>query len=157
MESQMLPPPPALPECDSLFEGLLPEEAILQAKQDLEALEKHRSAHKTTPALPWIAAVIFLAAALGSLAASLSTVGIPLLGAAGILLILSVVMQNKVQKHNRSASAAEQALLTKYSPLPPDQWLSAARDWATVLTGYTEAKEAYQKNHGDLARLLILF
>lgn len=155
MESQMLPPPPSFPECDPLFDGLLPEEAILQAKQDLDALEKCRAAHKKAPALPWIVAFALLAAALALLIASIPTAGFSLLGTAVILLILSFVMQNKVQRHNRSAAAAEQALLAKHRPFPPDQWLSAAQDWAAVLTDYLEAKKVYQKSHGDLTNRML--
>ena len=133
-QAQLMSSAPAMPETPRPFQGLDPKVALAQAETDSATWTA--SAKKRLPiiGLPGIAAVL-LGIALMFLVKPI-VVGI-------LVLVLGVtaVMVALIKKN--STSAAMTALQNKYAPLPPEQWVSAARANIQAQADYEARQQAY--------------
>ncbi len=137
-QAQLLPPPPSAPAPIAPLQGLSAEDALKQASSDHALYLKHRSANGR-PAL--------FVSLLGALAGiGLILISDPVVRIIGILLILcggicACVLGVSLRRNTRIL----QSLLSKYAAFPPEQWVSAATDYAASYAEYTNALQSHQK------------
>ena len=127
MDLQMLSAPAPL-EVPAMFRGCDPEQAIAQAKQDKAALDTCQT-HPPKSHL-WILGLVLMLA--GVILAFLRQL-IPacLCFLPGIVVILiALIRSNRVKKEADRAKAKEALLMERYRPLPPEQWIAAAEQYA---------------------------
>lgn len=149
LEQQMLSPAPENWAPPAVFRDLEPEQALAQAESDDM---NYRKNSRKGP-FPWY----WLLLSLFGIAVALL---IPqwfakALGAAAVL--ASFVLFAVSQSRNRKRQHTAQALLDRYAPLPPDQWISAARSYGEKLTRMRDAQNRCREDREALnTRLAVL-
>lgn len=144
MEAQMLPPAPQAPEVPAYFRDLSAGDAVFQTQRDAGIYQDAAKKEKK-----WLT---------GILGIILAVAGIPMLlipnwigkatGIAAALMGIVLFSMNAAARKRAAADAG--ALLKKYWPLPPENWVSAAEGYATSQENYAGAKQAYENTRGDL-------
>lgn len=87
--------------------------------------------------LPWYVLVL----ALGALAGLIQPYWSVKLAAVAVLLAAIVIFCSALA-HKKRAAATVKALQERYAPLPPDQWVEAAREYARIETELRAARAA---------------
>ena len=144
MESQMLPQPPEPPAVPAPFQGLGPEQAMDQVRQDAVRLEELRKTKKSGPWL-WILGALCLA--LGLLLWIALIPGV-------ILLVWALVAQIRNGGRQKAAQAAIGALAGRYGSGDPADWERMVRDYAAEMAGYDRALAEFRAARGDLDQRL---
>ena len=135
-QAQLMPPAPALPEVPRPFQGLDPDAALAQAEADSAVWQAG-----TARGLPLFGILGIAVAVLGIVLLCLAKWvdiiwGILALFLGGAALFAAIMKKN-------SRSAAMQALQSKYAPLPPDQWVSAAQANIQSQRNYETRQQTY--------------
>ena len=141
MDMQMLPPAPQMPEVNPVFRGVEPETAIAQAKLSQEIYAED-SRKKPFPWYCILSILLGLAALLIPHWVGSVLCGIGLL--AGILLLCSHLADSR-RRENTS-----RALRYQYQPIPPEQWVSAAEEYAAAQAAYHRQTEAHRDERKQL-------
>ena len=128
MESQLLPQMPPQPMIPAPFAGV--SDGVSMAESDAAACEKALENRK------WTFPVI-----MGALLAAVSLVGLLIqswigvvITAVGMMVGLTLVVSGLIRR-GKAAKDAE-ALQRKYGSLPPEQWVSSARHYASLQQEY---------------------
>ena len=131
MESQLLPQMPPQPMIPAPFAGV--SDGVSMAESDAAACEKALENRK------WTFPVI-----MGALLAAVSLVGLLIqswigivITAVGMMVGLTLVVSGLIRR-GKAAKDAE-ALQRKYGSLPPEQWVSSARHYASLQQEYEKA------------------
>jgi len=141
LEAQMLAPAPDAFQVHPVFQTVSPQAAEAAAREDYQA---YQSNSRKEP-FPWYCPVLALAGL--ALMATQHWIGF----AAGVLAILAGVLlftasrNRKNQKH-----AAVQALLRRYSPLTPEEWVNAARQYAQAATDHAAQSAKHRSDRESL-------
>ena len=136
-DAQLLDGPPVPPQVPAPFQGLCPEDACRQAKNDMQA---YAACKKSGNRLPLLAAGVVLAA--GGI---LSFIGkswiFTALGA--LALVAGLLCTGGYLFSRQRAKTAEKSLTEKYAPMAPHLWEAAAAGWASAQEAYeTQATES---------------
>ncbi len=141
MELQMLPDAPQAPEIPTVFRGVDPDAAIGQAENSFRIYEEDSQPRH----FPWYCAVCFVLGIAGLFLPHWAfTVLSVLLLAAGALILRSH-MADKRRRENTL-----RALRYQYQPIPPEQWVAAARSCAEAQKAYSVNLSAYQSQRQEL-------
>ena len=144
MEAQMQPPAPQPPEIPPHFRDLCQEDALRQAETDVSVYEDAAKTEKQR--LTEILGILLAVAGIAMLLIP-HWVG----KAAGIAALLAGCLLWRAQAvARRRAAATAQALAQKYEPLPPEQWVTAALEYANAQQRYTQQLTAYQSDREEL-------
>ena len=135
-QARLVPPAPAMPEVPRPFQGLDPNAALAQAETDSAAWSAGSG-----KGLPWLGILGIAAAVLGILLLCLSkwvhlAIGVVVLVLGAAALFAAIMKKN-------SRSAAMQALQSKYAPLSPELWVSAAKANILAQADYETRQQAY--------------
>ena len=139
MQLQMQPPLPQMPEIPYVFRNLSSEDAISRAKADWDVYTA--TAGQQRKILPGMVGILSAVAGIGLLIPSnwiLRGIGVG-------LLLTGIALYGLYCIRRSRASAAVSALLQKYAPLPPEQWVSAAETSACARKDYESAMA--QRDH----------
>ena len=135
-QAQLMPPAPAMPEVPRPYQGLNPDAALAQAEADSAAWSAG-----TGKGLPLLGILGIAAAVLGILLLCLSK-WVPIVAGILVLVLGAVGLFAAIMKKN-SRSAAMQTLQSKYAPLPPELWVSAAKANILAQAEYETRQQAY--------------
>ena len=152
MEAQMLPPPPQLPQTQSCFRGLSPEEALAQAQEDVQKLDALSHGKKKATPIFWILAALLLAAGVGVLVANYIVPAVVLLVLGAGLGFAALAQRASVANHNSRADTTAALLQEKYRPLPPEQWITQAEAYAQAMHAYQHTEQKYRTDRENLDR-----
>ena len=146
MELQMLSDAPQAPEIPTVFRGIDPDTAISQAENSFRVYEEDS---KTKP-FPWYSILLFILGVGGFFLPhwAFRIVGVLLL-AAGALILRS----HSVDKQRRENTL--HALRNQYYPIPPEQWVEAARSCAEAQKSYNTALSNYRAQRQELENRMI--
>ena len=146
LEQQMVAPPPESWNPPACFRDLEPEQALRQAETDTSAYRKTGNRQS----FPWYWLPVSLLGA-ASLLLVPQIIG-KALGAAILLtgIVLFALSQNSRRKNRNRA----QALLDRYAPIPPEQWISAALEYGQALSRNREAQARSRKDRENLSSRL---
>jgi uncharacterized protein YhaN len=140
LEQQMLSPAPESWTPPAIFRDLEPAQALSQAEKDhTQYLENRRS-----QTFPWYWLMVALLGMAAIFLLPNKLFGIPVLLAGFICFLIA---QNARRKKQRAA----QALLNRYGPLEPEQWIPAAREYGDRLSQIREAKNRNQQDRESLS------
>ena len=149
MEGQMLPPAPDAPETSSVFDGMAPIDAQMQAKEDLIALSTLKETMRSRKRSSLIFALLALAAAV------VTVIGILLLspvitGAVGGVVTIGCVIGwiLSAQKSKQAENAAKE-LAERWNSLPADRWMTEAEAYARQQKSYEAELSRYQTAQQD--------
>ena len=145
MEQQMLPTAPVAPACDKCFEGLTGEQAIAQAKADVEQAASLEKAKKN--ALMGIGIATMLAGALALAGGLLITL---LFAIGGAVLALGVILTVIGGTKKKKCKALLNALVAKYETAQIDLWISKAEDFAQKRKIFEKENAQYQQTIAQL-------
>ena len=152
----MLPPPPAAPQ------GLSPHDPV-QAEKDYETYRELSAVAAPGKGLllTAIAALIVALAGVVILGSTMNTGRLlpPIIGAvlfASFGWVAALCGRSYRNKNQAYAEALQQLqeLAARYSPLPPAQWVSAAKNYVNLLTDYRSRLSAYDAHRTGLQQLL---
>ena len=146
LEQQMLSPAPDDWTPPAVFRGLEPEQALSQAELEYRV---YRENSRKRP-FPWYWLLLALLGAAASF-------WIPhwIGKAVGILTVLAgIVLFAGSQADLRRRAATVQALLARYAPLEPEQWVSAARDYGSRCTRLRKARSQFEQEQAALSSRL---
>ena len=137
MEQQMLPPAPIEPTCYKCFEGMTGEQAVAQAKADIEIAKLSKRNQKMTRVIAICMSVfaVVLAVVAGFFAPSIQYV---LYGAAIIVLVSGLIKANMLTKTLRD-------LTMKYDAEDSSTWLQMAEEFAQKHRAFEEENAKYQQ------------
>ncbi len=141
MELQMLPSAPQAPEIPAVFRGIEPDSAISQA----ETAARVYAEDSTKRPFPWYSIPCFLLGAAGLFLPhwALKALGV-LLIAAGALILRS----HLADKRRRERTCHD--LQEQYRPIPPQQWVEAARSYDRTQRDYETALSQYRTQRQEL-------
>ena len=149
MEGQMLPPAPDAPEPSSVFDGMAPIDAQMQAKEDLIALSTLKESMRSRKRSSLIFALLALAAAV------VTVIGILLLspvitGAVGGVVTIGCVIGwiLSAQKSKQAENAAKE-LAERWNSLPADRWMTEAEAYARQKQSYEAELARYRSAQQD--------
>ena len=135
MEAQMLPPPPQAPEVPSAFQCLEPDTAVSQAETSARVYAEDSQKRPR----PWYSILCLL---LGIAGLVLPHWGFKIAGALLIAAGLLILRSHFADKRRRENTC--RALRYQYQPIPPEQWVDAARSYAAARAAYEEALALHQ-------------
>ena len=147
LEIQMLPPAPQAPEVPAPFRGIDPDTAIAQAQSNTQIYHDSDIAKP----FPWYCVLLF------AVGAGLFFPAHWLFKMAGCLLIAVgafLLFRYKQDQHRRDNIL--QSLLHRYQPLPPDQWVDAAYQYAQSQKDYEASVSQYQSQRKGLEQSMAL-
>ena len=148
MEMQMLPAAPQAPEIPTVFRGVDPDTAIAQAENSERIYEEDSRAKP----FPWYSVICFV---LGIAGFFLPHWVFKVLGALLIAAGMLILRSHAADKHRRENTL--RALRYQYQPLPPEQWVEAARSCAAAQKAYAADLSHHQEQRQELeARMLAL-
>ena len=147
MELQMLPAAPQPPQIPTAFQGVDPDKAISQAENDVLDYEENRQ----KKSFPWYCIFLWIIGAFCGFfqprgPMQLLTI---LFIAAGALSLLSYVTAKR-RRENILHDLRE-----RYHPLPPEQWVEAARSSAKAQAVYAAALAQYENQRQELESRMI--
>ena len=145
MEVQMLPPPPQAPEVPAVFQGVAPDTAISQAETSARVYGEDS---KKRP-LPWYSILCLLVGIAGFV---LPHWGFKVAG--GLLIIAGLLILRSHTADKRRRENTCRALRYQYQPLPPEQWVDAARSYAAARKSYEAALQQSQSQRQSLDQRL---
>jgi len=140
MQLQMLSAAPTQPQTPEPFRTLSAVDAAGQASADQQVYAKACKSSKNWLLDALGIAVILIAVVLGIFVA---TYWVALALAGGIMVLAS-------GNNRRRAKDTKTYLEQKYRPLMPEQWETAARQWAQAQSDYETAITQYQENRAQL-------
>ena len=141
IELQMLPPAPQAPEIPTVFRSVEPDTAVSQAET---AYQVYTEDSKKRP-FPWYSIVCLIPGLAGLFLPhwAFTVLGIVLI-AAGALILRSYLADNRRRENTL------RALRYQYQPLPPEQWVEAARSCADAQAAYAEALTQYEAQRQEM-------
>ena len=142
LEQQLLSPAPESWNPPAYFRDLEPEQALRQAETDTAA---YRETGKNR-GFPWYWLLLSL---LGGAALLLipQVIG-KALGALALVTGAALLFLSQKSRHKKQNTA--QALLNRYAPLPPEQWVPAAREYGQALSRLREAQARSREDRESL-------
>ncbi len=144
MQAQLLPAEPVKSETPPAYVGLSPEDAAAQASTDVQVYRQaNQEADKRLPT------VLAYALALAGIGALLIPHWIGKAVGVAVILIGLLWGHSSRAARMRARNTAD-ALVNKYAPLPPEQWVSAAERFAKDQSDYASQRSKY---HADRAAL----
>ena len=141
MEVQMQPGAPEVPQVPLPFHGCTPEQALRQAKDD-SALHKQCMEHQK-PKSAWM-----LGIGIGLLACGISNwlmnlvefippLILLILGA--VVSVAGLIYHNNCQRKYQDVQRTAHRLEDRYRPVPPEQWMALAEEYAREMAEYESA------------------
>lgn len=142
IEIQMQPAPPKAPQIPASFQNIDPDDAISQADNDQMDYTENRE----KPSFPWYCVFLF---AIGAFWGFFQPRG-PLQ-----LLTILFVMAGGLSLHRymtikRRRENTCRELCQRYHPLPPEQWVDAARSYAETQIAHGKALTQYRSQRQEL-------
>ena len=139
MEMQLQPREPQKAESHPAFRGMRPKDALEQARQD-ETLYREK-----VPGFPWhwLALTLLSVAALAVPHWLGAAVGAALLIAGSMLFCFALVRRSRKIK-------VREALLAKYHPILPEQWVAAAERFSDAQSTYESALNRHNEERHQL-------
>lgn len=148
-ESQMLPQSPQPPAVPTPFQGVPPEAVLDKAARDADRLEQLRRASHHHPVWLWILALLCLVAGVCTFVAEIPGSNI-LLGTAGVLLLLALIVQIASKRKRAAAAAQADALVKLYGTDKTEDFSARARAYLDVLETYRGSAATATQARGDL-------
>ena len=133
-QARLLPPPPQKPDVSAIFQGLSPEDALRQAQTTFQVYEQAQA--ESARILGGILALILAVIGIAALILIPHWIG----KAMGIVAILAGIVLYRIHSvaKNRAQNTVR-ALQYKHAPIPPEQWIDAARSYGQTQKAYEEA------------------
>ncbi len=150
LEQQLLPSPPAVPEGLRPFQGLSAGDAIAAADRDY-ARYQALSHPKKKPL--WLLSLLGFAFLALACAFSFLHLWLPAAGTAfcSVVFLTSwLIVQSAAKRKSNGDRAALSSLLQRYSPISPEDWCSAAREYGQKCTTYQNDLARQQLEQRDL-------
>ena len=162
MDLQMLPPAPTPPDAPAAFHGCAPEQALSQAQQDTLSWNAAQKAQKKPLSWPIFASLLPILCAVALLILGKEILSLVLFVPGVALMLLGLVLQGRQKRANQQAQAKADLLLERYRPLPPEQWVQAALDFAhnrqayeTQSAAHAEQQQALREKYDQLQQQLM--
>lgn len=144
-QARLMPPAPQMPQVAEPFRGIDPETAVEQAKTSASVYSEDQS--KRYFGGLWLPILLAVAGAVllivNHLVVRIAGIGLEL---AAILWLCSVAADKK----RRTRTMAD--LCRSYQPIPPEQWVSAAKAYRDDQRRYGEELESYKQKVSHLER-----
>ncbi len=130
LQQQNLPPAPTVPQAPPAFTGLTPEDAVVKAQADRDAMLT-AAPRKASP-YGFIAGVLGAGASIGACFLNV------IVGIIGLLVLMAIAVSQSVMKAKQAAAkeAVRNELCACYGSNDPDQWVAAADSYASAWTEY---------------------
>ena len=143
MEIQLQPPAPAQPPVPPQFQGIAPQMAVHQAKEDAKEFAALMAGIKRPSPVLWIVGLLILLAGI----VLMVTAHIPIVLILGAILTLLgfILWFDRINK-NKNAETQARMLARRYSPIEPSQWAVEVKVYADAQTHYEEELNNY-RNH----------
>ena len=159
LEVQMQPGAPEVPEAPLPFLRLTPEQALQQAAEDARLYEQYQAEKKPLSTWLFILGLCITGTGLVSFALLIQKLIPLILLAAGIVLSAAgLVYHTNRQKKFANVQAAAGRLLDRYRPIPAEQWVPLAEEYARKTAEYEEAMARHARNlahiKGDMTSVL---
>ena len=159
LEVQMQPGAPEVPEAPLPFHGLMPQDALLQAEEDVRLYAQYRAEKK--PLSTWLFILGFCITGTGLVSFALlvqKLIPLILLAAGIVLSAAGLVYHTNRQKKYAGIQAAAERLLDRYRPVPAEKWVALAEDYDRRMAIYDEAMARHAQNlahiKGDMTATL---
>lgn len=147
MEAQMLPQAPQMPEQAPVFQGVEPQAAISAAENDAQIYAENSRKRS----FPWYCLLLAL---LG--AAAFFVPDWIAMASGGVLLVLAAVLLVKRRADSKKRKNTCRALQEQYGSIPPEEWVSAAGEYAASLEDYHSALKQYENERYALDQRITL-
>ena len=153
LDVQLLPQPPQMPNVLPCFYNLPAAKAVDQAKADIAAYNAAMLMPKKGFPL-WILAIISAAIGAGLTFVELLIPGLVAIGIGICLLILSIIHSSKKKAALAAKLASAEAIRARYGGGDPQDWLSAAQQYAQSQAGYEAQLAQYQQSRQEMTQRL---
>ena len=159
LEVQMQPGAPEVPEAPLPFLRLTPQQALAQATEDTRLYNEYAGQKK--PASTWLFILGFCIVGTGLVSFALLTqklIPLILLAADVVLSAAGLIYHGNLKKKYLEVQADLRRLLDRYRPVPPEQWVALAEDYARRTAEYETAMARHAENlahiKGDMTAVL---
>ena len=143
MEIQLQPPAPTPPMAPPQFQGVAPQLAVQQAKEDAKEFATLLAGRKKLSIWEIAGCVLIMLAGIVAFAA-LKSIPCLIVGLLAVVMlpVLAVLRSNK----NKHLETQARILARRYAPIEPDQWAAEAKVYADTQEHYEEELSDY-RNH----------